>query len=327
VLRTFTITDLGLLNTYKKKALFLHNQLVLTQGSAALRRAAWLSPFAVFNGTFTYICFAANDGRALIGQVRHTAQATVARCTFLAPREALDSPLLAELLEQLLMRVGTRGAQALLADIEEGGQAFTALRQSGFSSYARQRVWQLSKTTRRETNPASWRPVFERDELTVNLLRNSLMPGQVQQIEGDNLGKLEGYVYYRGDELQAYVEVKRGPRGVWLQPFFHLDAVPVEQMLADLVANLHPRPSRPLYVSLRSYQDWLEAPLQDLGARPGPYQAAMARRTVLPLKVEDARRVPVPNRRTEPTTPIHALIPNRHVESEWTTYDQTPNYR
>lgn len=326
-MRTFTITDLGLLNAYKKKALFLHNQFVLTQGSAALRRAAWLSPFAGFNGTFTYVCFGAHDGQALIGQVMHKAQAPIAHCTFLAPRSALDSPMLAELLEQLLVRVGARGAQALLADIEESGQAFSALRQSGFSSYARQRVWQISRAARRETTPSSWRPVFDRDELAVHLLRNSLMPGQVQQIEGDNFGKLEGYVYYLRDELQAYVEVKRGPRGVWLQPFFHLDAEPVDQMLADLVAKLHPRPSRPLYVSLRSYQDWLEAPLQDLGARPGPYQAAMARRTVVPLKVEDARRVPVPNRRTEPTTPIHALILNRRVEPEWTTYDQTPNYR
>jgi hypothetical protein len=282
---------------------------------------------AGFNGTFTFVCFGANDGQALIGQVGHKAQATVAHCTFLAPRSALDSPLLAELLEGLLMRVGARGAQALLADIEEGSQAFSALRQAGFSSYARQRVWQISNAPRSATNPASWRAAVERDELTVHLLRNSLMSGQVQQIEGDNFGKLDGYVYYRGNELQAYAEVKRGPSGIWLQPFFHLDADPVDQMLADLIAKLRPRPSRPLYVSLRSYQDWLEAPLQDLGARPGPYQAAMVRRTVLPLKVEDARRVPVPNRRTEPTTPIHALIPNRRVEPEWMTYDQTPNYR
>jgi len=327
VLRTFTITDLGLLNAYKKKALFLHNQLVLTQGSAALRRAAWLSPFAGFNGTFTYICFAADDGQALIGQVNHKAQATVAHCTFLAPRDALDSPLLTELLEQLLVRVGARGAQALVADIEEGGMAFSALRQSGFSSYVRQRVWQLSKTPHRATDPLSWQPVFSRDEMAVHLLRNSLMPGQVQQIEGDNLGKPEGYVYYRQDELHAYVEVTRGPKGIWLQPFFQLDAEPADQMLADLDAKLRPRPTRPLYVSLHSYQAWLEAPLQGLGARPGPYQAAMARRTVQPLKVEDARHIPVPNRRAEPTTPIHALIPNRRAEPEWTTYDQTPNYR
>ncbi len=292
-----------------------------------MRRAAWLSPFARFSGTFTYVCLGAHDGQALIGQVMHKAQASIANCTFLAPRSALDSPMLAELLEQLLKSAGARGAQALLAEIKEGSQAFSALRQLGFSSYARQRVWQISRPARREANPSLWRPVFDRDELAVHLLRNSLMPGQVQQIEGDNFGKLEGYVYYRRDELQAYFEIKRGPRGIWLQPFFHLDAEPVDYMLADLIAKLRPRPSRPLYVSLRSYQDWLEAPLQDQGARPGPYQASMVRRTVLPLKVEDARRVPVPNRRTEPTTPIHALIPNRRVELEWTTYDQTPNYR
>ncbi len=326
-MRTFTITDLGLLNAYKKQALFLHNQLVLTQGPGAVARAAWLSPLASFTGTFTYLSSANGDRGALIGQARHRIGSPVAHCTFLAPRELLDAPALPELLERLLARVGERGAQSLLAEVDENGPAFAALRQAGFSIYARQRVWQITKPPRAKASTSSWRPVFARDELAVHLLRNSLLPGQVQQIEIEDSAKLEGYVYYREGELQAFVEVKRGPRGIWLQSFVHLDAEPIHQMLADLVTKLRPRPSRPLYVSLRSYQDWLESALQDLGAQPGPRQAAVARRTAVPLKVEEARRAPVTKRSTEPSSPIHALAPAQRHEPEWIIYDQTPNYR
>lgn len=326
MLRTFTITDLGLLNAYKQQALFLHNQLVLTQGPGAVTRAAWLSPLASFTGTFTFLSSANGDRGALIGQAHHRMGSPLAHCTFLAPRELLDSHALSELLERMLTRVGQRGAQSLLADVAEDGPAFTALRQAGFSIYARQCVWQITKSPRLKAN-TSWRPLFARDELAVHLLRNSLLPGQVQQTEIEDAENMEGFVSYREGELQAYVEVKRGPRGLWLQPFVHLDAEPIDKMLADLVARLHPRPARPLYVSLRSYQDWLESALQDLGAQPGPRQAAMARRTTVSLKVEEARRAPVTKRSAEPSAPIHALAPVQRHEPEWIIYDQTPNYR
>lgn len=327
MLRTFTIADLGLLNAYKKQALFLDNQLALTQGVGAITRAAWLSPLATFTGTFTYLSTANGDRRALIGQAQHRMGSPVAHCTFLAPRELLDSHALPELLERLLARVGERGAQSLRAEVDESEPTYNALRQAGFSSYARQRVWQITKSQRAKTSTSSWRPVFASDELAVHLLKNSLLPGQVQQIEIEDPSKLEGYVYYREGELQAYVEVKRGPRGIWLLPFVHLDAEPIDEMLADLVAKLHPRASRPVYISLRSYQDWLEGALQDLGAQPGPRQAAMARRTTVSLKVEEARRAPVTKRSTEPSAPIHALAPVQRHEPEWIIYDQTPNYR
>jgi hypothetical protein len=159
------------------------------------------------------------------------------------------------------------------------------------------------------------------------LLRNSLLPGQVQLIESQGIGRLDGYVYYREGQLLAYADVRRGSHGIWLQPFVDLDAEPFDEILFELLGKLRPRARRPLYICLRSYQDWLEGALLDLEAMAGPRQAVMAKRTVLPLKVEDTRRVPAVGRRAEPTTPIHAPFLERRHEPEWMTYDQTPNYR
>jgi len=327
VLRPFTITDIGLLNAYKQQVLFLQNQAQFTQGRGALMRSALLSPLSTLTGTFTYLSASAGDGRALIGQAVHRAGSPLAYCTFFAPESALSSPEFPELLEQLLHRVGERGAQSLVAEVEEGSPAFAALRQAGFSIYARQRVWRLAKIKWTTSAASGWRPVFSRDEMALQLLRGSLLPGQVQQIEATDSASSDGYVFYSNGELQAYVEVMRGRQGIWAQPLVDLDAEPFDQLFAELIAKLRPRANRPLYICLRSYQDWLEGALQDFDAEPGPRQAVMAKRIALPLKAEEARRVPAANRRAEPTTPIHVPLANRGHEPEWMTYDQTSNYR
>jgi hypothetical protein len=143
----------------------------------------------------------------------------------------------------------------------------------------------------------------------VHLLRKALVPGQVQQIEMETTEPPDGYVLRQDGEIVAYAEVRRGPRGIWLLPFVSLDAEPFDTAMADLIAKLRPRPGRPVYVCLRSYQDWLQRSLEDLGAAAGPRQVVMARRTSLPLAAEDARRVPVPARRAEASTPMRVPEP------------------
>lgn len=288
-------------------------------------RAALFSPLSALSGIFTYVHDAAGKSQAVIGQVAHRTGSPVAHCRFLSPESTLNARSLPDLLEGLVKQVGGRGAHSLIAEVEEDSPAFSALRQNGFSIYARQQVWKLEKTPDVPEQPPLWRHALESDELSILLLRNALVPGQIQQIESVQEAP-DGYVLYKNEQLLAYVEVKRGPRGIWLQPFVSLDAEPFDQALAELLARLRPRVGRPVYICLRSYQDWLRASLQKLGAEPGPSQAVMAKRTTLPLKAEEARRIPVTNRSAEPTTPIHVPLP-RAREPEWIRYDQTPNYR
>jgi len=287
-------------------------------------RGALLSPLSAISGIFTYVLDSTDDHQTSIAQVIHPSGSTVAHCRFLAPLNALDSLTLSELLEGLLREVGARGAHSLVAEVEEDSLAFGALRQNGFSIFARQQVWKFDKAQRKPER-SIWRHALERDELSISVLRNGLIPGQVQQIES-NQNTPDGYVVFNNGQLHAYVEVKRGSRGIWLQPFVSLDAEPFDLALNDLIARLRPQVNRPAYICVRSYQDGLRNPLQRLGAEPGASQAVMAKRTTLPLKSEEARRIPVTNRSAEPTTPIHAPLP-RVREPEWITYDQTPNYR
>jgi len=308
VLRSFTLSDYGLLRKLTKKAVFLNNHFQLTQGIGASLRGALLSPLSAFTGIHTFTSMAQGNSHPVFAQVYHPSGSPLAYCLLLAPSTAVDSPALPELLDGLTKQIGARGAFSLVAEVEEVNPAFKVLRQNGFGIFARQQVWKLTKSPG-PSGSVGWRPALERDLFGVHLLRKALVPGQVQQIEMETPEPLNGYVLRRDGEIVAYAEVRRGPRGVWLLPFVNLDAEPFDKAVAELVAELRPRPGRPVYVCLRSYQDWLQSALEDLGAAAGPRQVVMARRTSLAVLAEEGRRVPVPARRAEPTTSMQVPEP------------------
>ena len=92
-------------------------------------------------------------------------------------------------------------------------------------------------------------------------------------------------VYYQNGELLAFVELKYGQRGIWVQPFVHPDAEDVQQILLDLFSKIPNRRSRPVYICVRSYQSWLELAIEELGGEAGPRQAVMVKQLVTPQKV------------------------------------------
>ena len=311
MLRSFTLSDYGLLRKLTKKAVFLNNQFLLTRGTGASLRAALFAPLSAFTGIHTFTSQARGNSHPVFAQAYHPAGSPLAYCLFLAPSTALDSAALPELLDGLTKQIGGRGALSLVAEVEEVHPAFKVLRQNGFGIFARQQGWKLTQAPSSSAS-AGWRPALERDLFGVHLLRKALVPGQVQQIEMETSEPLDGYVLRQDGEIVAFAEVRRGPRGIWVLPFVNLDAEPFDKAMGDLLIRLRPRPSRPVYVCLRSYQDWLQRSLEDLGADAGPRQVVMARRTSLPLPAEEGRRVPVPAHRAEPTTPMQVPEPQAH---------------
>lgn len=320
MIRSLRLRDLGLIARYRNRGLFLDSVPTLTWGRGIVPLGVLLSTFSSLTGVFTSLGEKEDGHLPLLGQVVHNLGSPFAHFTFLAPNEALESDALPKLLEHLIVQVGSRGAHSLTAEVEEEGPAFAALRKAGFSIYARQRIWRLSKAPTRSKQSGDWRFADARDELAIKLLCTSLVPGLVQQVEPSPWDGLRGYVLYRNTELMAYVDIRSGPRGTWLQAFVHMDAQDFDEDLTSLLASLRPSRRRPLYLCLRSYQDWLEPMLRKLGTKEGPRQAVMVKRTARRIKAGE-RLLKTEGRRTEPTMPIKIPALFVSTEHELTVYD------
>jgi hypothetical protein len=302
--RSFDWRDLPALHRLRDQCVYLDNILVLTNGPIFAPAGALLSILSPVTGVYTFLHTGVEaEGSVLFGQILHTQGWSSAHLSFLAPESAIGGAGLAELVDQMAAQVGERGALHLIAEADEQTEIFDQLRQTGFGIYARQRIWKLTEGPTSSKLPGLRRAVVGRDLASVKFLYANLVPGLVQQVEPPPLSQMRGLVYYRGSEVLAYVEIKYGPRGIWVQPFVHPDAENVVEPIIDLLKNLPYRRSRPVYICVRSYQSWLDSALEKSGAQPSPSQGVMVRHL--------ARRIAQPfgslaleSTVNEPTVPV-----------------------
>ena len=57
----------------------------------------------------------------------------------------MDNPALPALIENLTVQAGSWGALHVLAELDETSPAFVPLRKAGFSVYAWQRMWDVTR--------------------------------------------------------------------------------------------------------------------------------------------------------------------------------------
>ncbi|UYN92487.1 MAG: hypothetical protein KIT70_03090 [Anaerolineales bacterium] len=282
----FTISDYGALNTARHHALFLHNQSVLTRGPAALTRRALLAPLCSLTGVHTAV--SAEDG--LVLQAQRFAGRSLAALVFLAPQAAANGAALTRAVEYMLKQLGTHGVQGLFAELDEHSAANAALQQAGLSVQTHQRVWRLTRTPHAGYDNLLWQPHLGRHALAVSLLRNSLIPVQLQHLDCGSADLRDSFVVYEGGQLAAFADVQRGPKGIWVQLLIEPGHALADRLMA-LMLRLRPRPGRPVYVNVRAHQDWLEPALEGLDAQPGPRQVVLVRRMVQPVKVKDLQKI------------------------------------
>ena len=201
-----------------------------------------------------------------------------------------------------------------MAEVEEATFTFETLRKAGFSIYSRQRIWKTTSIPKPLSSETHWRRPKSQDGIAIHSLYNNLVPALVQQVEPPYWDDKSGYVFYQQGELLGYVDVVSGPRGIWMQPFFHPETDQVTECLVDLLQILKPSPKRPVYIGLRSYASWLEASLEDLDVEVGPRQAVMVKR--LAAGVKAFKTAPLPEMAGTPKATIPYTKPYLQHEKE-----------
>lgn len=358
MIRSFDWRDVGLVKTLAERGVCLDAETALTQGNHPLQHAllAYLMPMA---GPPTFIWRGdtkgpdrngpEGDGRArdgkpsppvVFGQLRHRLGEEHARLLYLAPVSAGNGHAWLPLLERLAVEAGERRAQNLLAEVNEKSPEYDALREAGFAIYARQSLWKLAPATTlaEAAEPAPMRAATRADAIAVSTLYSNIVPRLVQQVEPGPQHIERGYVLDHGGELVAYLDVRRGPLGIWVEPFLHPEAYDLSE--AVLTACLHLVPSRkekPLYICVRRYQDWLQEVVTRVGFEFIGSQVVMVKR--LAVRLNEPLLKPLPVVEGQVPTPIStvqfrtrdderrsAQWPNGHATYRWQKHAKT-NHR
>ena len=270
-IRSLDLLDIPTLARYRNDVLTLDSARALTRGHplGTMGLLAYINP-----ARHLYAAIENSGESALLGGIIHTRGELFARLLYLAPLSNLHDPQLPALIEHLAIQAGEWQAVHVLAEVDETSDVFPALRMTGFSVYAWQRMWDVSLLEQTGSNSnLNWRRMQSLDLPAVQNLHYQIVPQLLHPVEPAP-NRVMGYVH---QGLKCYASITSGMFGVVLTPLIHPDENDVSEKIASLVASLPDRRGRPVYLNVRSYQAWLEPVLEDLGALASTRQAVMVK--------------------------------------------------
>lgn len=287
-IRPLALLDLPYLHSFRDEAVGLDATRALTRGNPLGARGllSYINP-----SQHIYSAIANGEDRSVLGGITHIPDETFAKLYYLAPYSQLTHPELPVLIDDLSTQAGTWGAFHVLAEVDELNDAFVSLRESGFSVYAWQRMWDVSDMAGAGSG-SSWMRISSVDVPMVQNLYHQIVPPLLHPVESQPKTS-NGWICSEG--AKCYVSVTHGSQGIVLMPLIHPEATNVSEKLSALISTLPDRRNRPVYICVRSYQAWLEPVLADLGAKAAERQAVMVKH--LTHLVKDAALA----RNTQPT--------------------------
>lgn len=294
-IRPLDLLDLPTIARYRNDVLTLDSTRALTRGHplGAMGLLAYINP-----ARHLYAAVKNSDDTTLLGGIIHTHGETFAKLLYLAPSFNLNSPYLPELIEHLTAHAGEWQAFHVIAEVDETSDVFMALRKSGFSVYAWQRIWNASHIQKTESSPSTgWRRVKSIDLPAIQRMHYQIVPQLLHPV--DPAPRIpNGFIHTDG---YCFASVNYGVYGVVLTPWILPDEGDVSEKIVSLISSLPDRRGRPVYLNVRSYQAWLEPVLEDLGANASPRQAVMVKYLARLLKEGVPARVVPSNARIQPT--------------------------
>jgi hypothetical protein len=198
--------------------------------------------------------------RAFLCQLRLTSQERLAALTFLAGRSDFQDEDLAVILDDMRQCTQGLGALHLVAEVDHKLPLLESMKSWGFGVNAWQDIWKLDHQAPSPENKelhAEWCPLPEVDWWQAVHLLQSVIPPLSQITDLPPRYRSRFWVCHQADRIIAFADVRHGPQGIWIQPTFDPEVSRVSDLVADLVNSLPARLSRPVYLSIRSYQSWL----------------------------------------------------------------------
>lgn len=278
--RTLSLVDLPLVRRLGDKGTILHSELGLTRDARG-PNSALLSSILFTRGLYTLV--ARSDKQHVVGQFRYRTDDLNAHIVYLAPRleDGGHDSVWLHILDAMAREAGKHGAHTLIGEVEQSSHLFETMRTAGFAVYTRQTIWRHDPApSRGGMHDIALREETPADQIDIHRLMCHLMPTLLQAVAMPP-SDMNGLVYRQeGQEgrLMAYIAYSEGTRGIYILPYLHPDLMPkAADLLLAAITRMHRAHKRPLYVSIRSYQPWMETIMADLGFEAWIEQAIMVK--------------------------------------------------
>lgn len=303
MVRPFDLRDLALVRRLDERGVSLHTVSALAENFNPLRGAVMSM---LVGGEYpTFIWKPDNGESAGFIQLRISSVAPQAYVLYVSPRcgesdagagttdgampgnsllRGTDCAAWLALLDEAVAGAGQRGIHHVIAEVDEHSPELLVLRRAGFAVYTRQDIWAVRATDYHPQGMAKHGLIRRSpvDEWDIQLLYANTVPRLVQLVEPlSSAADGDGWILRDGNDLAAFVSIRRGAVATWLRFFIHPDAESEADGIVHAALELaFAREPTVVYCCVRRYESWLPSALERSGFAVCGSQAVMVRHTV-----------------------------------------------
>jgi hypothetical protein len=223
----------------------------------------------------------------IICQLRHTSQERPAFLSFLGSNGEIQDEDLVAIMDDMRQCTQNLGAMHLVSEVDHKQPLLERMKSWGFSVSAWQDIWKLDQQSSfsvTSKDEVEWCPLAEVDWWQAVQLLQSIIPPISQATDLPLRHRSRFWVCHQADRIIAFSDVRHGPHGIWIRPTFDPEVSHVSDLLLNLVNSLPARLSRPLYLSISSYQSWLFRSIEMMNAEYIGHQAILIKHLVGHIK-------------------------------------------
>ena len=285
------LSDLPLMLRLKQNAIVLHSELGLTEDARG-QNSALLSSIVFPRSLHTLLGSVADQN--VVGQFRYRPGEVNAHIVYLAPtlEDGEDDTIWLHMLDAMAEQAGKNGAHTLVGEVELSHRLFETMRRAGYAVYSRQVIWRRDPVTAAaDPDAVSVVPESADDQIGISALLGCTIPRILQSVMGPST-EMQGLVYRKDGQIEAYLAYSEGKHGVYLMPYLHPEVLSeASDIIASALAQIERCRRLPIYICVRGYQGWLENAMRDLGFAPWLEQAVMVKHLTAGIRQTTFERV------------------------------------
>lgn len=282
--RTMTIVDYPLVRRLTANGTVLDSELGLTRDARG-QHSLLLSTLLFPRGLYTLV--ARSEKQPVVGQFRYRPDDLNAHIVYIAPSldDVTEDTVWLHILDAMAREAGKHGAHSLVAEVETNSHLFETLRTAGFAVYARQTIWRHAPVTDDEASERiTLTEQTNNDQIGIMQLINAVVPTLLQQVAAPP-SDMDGFVYRQNGRINGFIGFSQGKDGIYVLPYLHPEAMDDAQAIIEAALVRIERADKvPVYICVRSYQDWLSTAMRALNFEAWVEQAMMVKQLVAGIK-------------------------------------------